>query len=177
MTTEPLDELDDDEPELTPEEIAAELAEGRRLALKASHALADNEGWGPDYATLTPRSGWESAAVEVIYRCGNVHLITIPTLIKAFAFESDTDGMMRDFRPNEFYSGRLAEASREDGDDEPFTLTYDRFTAAAIFELKMEMCQLGILATRGTGYGVDLHLALPANPAKTPDPRNHCHSA
>ncbi|MER7166757.1 hypothetical protein ABT336_11935 [Micromonospora sp. NPDC000207] len=126
--------------------------------MTADQITSDDDGWG--YRTgarfVTPAE-WEKHRDEHLERR---HYYLQP-LTEALAAVANTDGVVVDYRPHEFYAGPLSDAMRDEDDEPGWALVYDRFTAMVLSVLVFELVEAGLLATRGNGDSVDYRLTLP----------------
>lgn len=83
------------------------------------------------------------------------------TFTDALAVAADDNGVILNFRPNEFYAGPLSDVLRNDDDPEGWTLKYDRFSAMTLLDIEMALGNAGYLAVRGNGDSKDRRLTLP----------------
>ncbi|MFG1846850.1 hypothetical protein [Micromonospora carbonacea] len=80
----------------------------------------------------------------------------------AMADIADDDGVILDYRPNEFYEGAVSEVLRNEDDAPTWRLPYDRFVAMLLMDVDMMLSEAGFLAGRGNGDSKDRRLTLPA---------------
>ncbi len=89
------------------------------------------------------------------------HGMIKPILIEALARAADDEGVLLDFKENEFFATHVA-AVLADGDEDVAPVTYDRFTAMVLMEtITTLMIHDGVLANRGNGDSADYRLTLP----------------
>ncbi|SCL74135.1 hypothetical protein [Micromonospora peucetia] len=86
----------------------------------------------------------------------------LQSLTDGLSLAADGEGLILDYRPNEFYEGTLSDAMRDEDDDPGWKLTYDRFSAMTLSVFMFELVTAGLLATRGNGDSVDYRLTLRA---------------
>ncbi|GAA2701436.1 hypothetical protein [Nonomuraea recticatena] len=84
------------------------------------------------------------------------------TLTQALAAAANDSGLIEDHEDPDFFKAHVISAIGLDPEDLASPITYDFFTSMTLTESRMELLQLGYLATRGNGDTMDLHLALPA---------------
>ncbi|MGW2222470.1 hypothetical protein ACWCSD_46400, partial [Nonomuraea sp. NPDC001684] len=82
-------------------------------------------------------------------------------LTRALAEAADDDGLIVNHEDDTFFETYVIPAIGLDPEDLTVPITYDTFTSMTLMEARMELLQLGYLATQGKGDSVDLHLALP----------------
>ncbi|MFI0795072.1 hypothetical protein ACH4OY_20680 [Micromonospora rubida] len=83
---------------------------------------------------------------------------------------ADNDGLILDFRHDEFHNGPLVDAMPERTDVWDWSLTYDEFVALPLTELMFELVEAGLLATRGNSDSVDYRLTLPGGAGVSDEP-------
>ncbi|WP_433460635.1 hypothetical protein [Micromonospora sp. CA-248212] len=91
-----------------------------------------------------------------------VESLVMESVADALAAAADDDGLIIDFRPNEWYERHVSDAMRNDDDGPGWKLTYDRFVAMALMDIDMTLSNSGYLAGRGNGDSKDRRLTLPA---------------
>ncbi|MEV1013853.1 hypothetical protein AB0I89_24170 [Micromonospora sp. NPDC049801] len=124
-----------------------------------------------DFTTDTDRWGYRKGARFVgpdewltgVRRAGlDLETLVLESVTEAYAAAADDNGLIIDFRPNEWYERHVSDAMRSDDDGPDWTLTYDRFVAMALMDIDMTLSNSGYLAGRGNGDSKDRRLTLPA---------------
>ncbi|PZG12999.1 hypothetical protein C1I95_24645 [Micromonospora craterilacus] len=127
-------------------------------------STADNFTTGPDRwgylkgARFVQPAEWDQYAQDVVGR-QNIHMWPI---VDALSLAANNDGLIRNFEPDEFYTGPLSDAMRNEDDEASWQLVYDRFSAVVLMKLMFKLVEAGLLATRGNGDSSDYRLTLPA---------------
>jgi hypothetical protein len=88
--------------------------------------------------------------------------LSYDTYAEALALAADQNGLILDFRPNEFYERDVTKVLACSGDPKRWRVRYDRFVAMVLIDLSSEFISAGFLAHRGNGHSSDHRLMLPA---------------
>lgn len=124
-----------------------------------SDITTDADGWGHlTGARFVGPDEWLAGLPERWAR-DSLH---ISTFTYGLTIACDSDGVILDFRPDEFYRVTLSEMLRDENDDRGWRLEYDRFTAMVFVDVELMLFNAGYLAGRGNGDSKDRRLALPA---------------
>ncbi|SCL46808.1 hypothetical protein [Micromonospora peucetia] len=128
------------------------------MPLTPDDITTDSDRWGyRTGARFVGPNEWDKHRLDYINR----RHFYLQSLTDGLSLAADGEGLILDYRPNEFYEGTLSDAMRDEDDDPGWKLTYDRFSAMTLSVFMFELVTAGLLATRGNGDSVDYRLTLP----------------
>ncbi|WDZ84576.1 hypothetical protein [Micromonospora cathayae] len=83
-------------------------------------------------------------------------------LLEGLTLAADDDGLILEFRRDEFHAGPLSDAAPTKADVWDWPMTWDELVALPLSELMLELVNAGLLAMRSNGELMDYQLTLPA---------------
>ncbi|MEU0078457.1 hypothetical protein ABZY58_11225 [Micromonospora tulbaghiae] len=128
--------------------------------MTTKHAfVTDADGWGHRAGArfVGPREWLHGLPQE--WTRDSLHM---DSYTEALAAAADDEGVILDFRVDEWYEGALSDSMREEYDEPGWTLKYDRFVAMLLTDIDMMLHEAGYQASRGNGDTTDRRLTLPA---------------